>query len=381
MDEDKDKQDQEKGKFAEQTVADWEAMVSKDEKKEDAAKEGASEEDMMAQWEAMSSGDEAPKTLNQNEIDALLGVASQKNDHPNRGIRALIESAMKSYQKLPMLEVVFDRYTRLVSTNLRSLTSENVDVDVRNISSLRFSDYINAVAMPALLGIFRVIEWDNFGMVNISGDLVYALLDVLFGGRKVIKATRFNGKPYTNIEQNVVRQFCDLLLNDLGIAFEPLSPSTFLFERLETNPRFATIARPGDAVILIELDINIEDKGGKLEILLPYATLEPIRELLTQVFLGEKFGKDSTWEHHISKELMNTTITLDAVLAEKETKFENILKLDIGHTIILDCAPGDDVILSCANIKLFAGKLGSFEDNIAVSVERPVHKKLVEMME
>ncbi|MBN9542177.1 MAG: flagellar motor switch protein FliM, partial [Alphaproteobacteria bacterium] len=317
MDEDKDKQDQEKGKFAEQTVADWEAMVSKDEKKEDAAKEGASEEDMMAQWEAMSSGDEAPKTLNQNEIDALLGVASQKNDHPNRGIRALIESAMKSYQKLPMLEVVFDRYTRLVSTNLRSLTSENVDVDVRNISSLRFSDYINAVAMPALLGIFRVIEWDNFGMVNISGDLVYALLDVLFGGRKVIKATRFNGKPYTNIEQNVVRQFCDLLLNDLGIAFEPLSPSTFLFERLETNPRFATIARPGDAVILIELDINIEDKGGKLEILLPYATLEPIRELLTQVFLGEKFGKDSTWEHHISKELMNTTITLDAVLAEK----------------------------------------------------------------
>src|SRR3546814_9511068 len=104
---------------------------------------------------------------------------------------------------------------------------------------------------------------------------------------------RIEGRPYTTIERNLITRMAHVVLADISAAFDPLSPVIFRFERLETNPRFATIARPANAAILVELRIDMEDRGGKLELLLPYATLEPVRELLLQMFMGEKFGRDS----------------------------------------------------------------------------------------
>lgn len=351
-------------------------------------------EDDISAWEAMlnqenqapaSAGEsDAPsatkKALNQDEIDRLLGINSgSKEEDKNKGIKALIDRAMKSYQKLPMLEIVCDRYARIVSTNLRSLTSENVDVDIAPLKFLRFSDYINSVPIPALLTIFKVVEWDNFGIVNMDGEFIYSMVDLLFGGRKVSRPVRFDGKPFTNIEQTIAKQTCDILMNDLSNAFEPISPATFLFERTETNPRFANIARPGDAAILIEMVVRMEERGGKVQILIPYATLEPVKDLLTQVFLGEKFGKDTAWEMHLSNELQNLDIVLEAILDEKTTNFEDIIKLDIGHTILLDLLPGDNVTIRCEGSDMFSGKMGTYNDKIAVSVEKAIHKKLVEM--
>ncbi|MBN8828565.1 MAG: flagellar motor switch protein FliM [Sphingobacteriia bacterium] len=365
-----------KQKKAEDTVAAWEEMVSKEgDKKTPPNGEGQ----LAEEWQNLTSDNGENKGLKKDEIANILNGKSSK-DTENSGIQALIDKAMQSYQRLPMLEIVFDRYTRILSTSFRNLTSENVDVDIRGVHSLRFGDYINSVPMPALLIMFRVVEWDNFGLISLSGELVYSMVDVLFGGRKVYRPIRFDGKPFTNIEQMVVRQICETMLNDIGTAFEPLSPSTFVFERIETNPRFASIARPGDAAIKIDMNISLDARGGTAEILLPYATLEPVRDLLLQVFLGEKFGKDPAWELHIANELYNTTIELEAVLAEKEAKLVDIMKLEIGHTIILDSNPGDDVTINCAGIKMFAGKLGSSGDKIAVSVEKPLHKKLIEMM-
>ena len=100
----------------------------------------------------------------------------------------------------------------------------------------------------------------------------------------------------------------NVVLSDLSAAFDTLSPVTFRFDRLETNPRFATIARPANAAVLARLRIDMEDRGCRLELMLPYATLEPVRELLLQMFMGEKFGRDSIWETHLANELWNTDV-------------------------------------------------------------------------
>ena len=99
-----------------------------------------------------------------------------------------------------------------------------------------------------------------------------------------------------------------IFLADLSSAFDPLSPVNFRFERLETNPRFATIARHANATIVITLRVDMEDRGGRIELLIPYATLEPVRELLLQMFMGEKFGRDSIWEGHLTAELWQTEV-------------------------------------------------------------------------
>ena len=239
------------------------------------------------------------RVLNQDEIDSLLGFDLGDDDGSERsGIRAIINSALVSYERLPMLEIVFDRLVRLTTTSLRNFTSDNVEVSLDNITSIRFGDYLNSIPLPAMLTVFKAEEWDNLGLLVVDSAMIYSVVDVLLGGRRGTAAMRIEGRPYTTIERNLVERMVTVVLNDLSAAFDPLSPVTFRFDRLETNPRFATISRPSNAAIVAKLRIDMEDRGGRLELLLPYATLEPVRELLLQMFMGEKFGRDSIWETH-----------------------------------------------------------------------------------
>lgn len=311
------------------------------------------------------------RVLNQDEIDSLLGFDMEGEDGgENSGIKAIINSALVNYERLPMLEVVFDRLVRMMTTSLRNFTSDNVEVSLDNITSIRFGDYLNSIPLPAILSVFRAEEWDNFGLIMVESSLIYSIVDVLLGGRRGTAAMRIEGRPYTTIERNLVERMLSVVLNDMTAAFEPLSPVTFRHERIETNPRFATIARPANAAILIKLRIDMEDRGGRLEMLLPYATLEPVRELLLQMFMGEKFGRDSIWENHLATELWSTEVDIQAVLDEKKMSLDEVLNLGIGDTIMFNASPDSPTTLRCGGISMVSGKMGRSGQNIAVKVDK-----------
>ncbi len=327
------------------------------------------------QAQAQVAGEEA-KALSQDEIDNLLGFSATPVEEKKTGIEAMLDKALLSYERLPMLEVVFDRFVRMLSTSLRNFTSDNVDVDIHSITSLRFGDYVNSIPMPAILSVFKAIEWENFGIVTYNGSIVYSMVDVLFGGRKSNKPIRIEGRPYTAIEQGIVRQVSDIILVDMGAAFDPLSPATFQFERMETNPRFATIAHPSDTVILLQLRVDMEERGGNIEIMLPLVTLEPIKKLLSQSFMGETFGKDSMWELHLSKEVSNTDVVVEAILGKKKTMMKNIMNLKVGSTIVMDKSPDEDVLLNCQGVNVLKGKIGKVGDDLSIAISQVINKKM-----
>ncbi|MGF1612233.1 MAG: FliM/FliN family flagellar motor switch protein, partial [Kiloniellales bacterium] len=179
---------------------------------------------------------------------------------------------------------------------------------------------------------------------------------------------RIEGRPYTTIERSLVERMLHVVLGDLSAAFDPLSPVSFRFERLETNPRFATIARPGNAAIVAKLRVDMEDRGGRVELLLPYATLEPVRELLLQMFMGEKFGRDSIWEGHLTAELWQTEVEIKAVLDELELPLGDIMNWHVGSRLELNCTPKSKVELRCGDVRMFRGSMGRKSNNIAVRV-------------
>jgi flagellar motor switch protein FliM len=291
------------------------------------------------------------------------------------GIQRIISSGLISYERLPMLEIVFDRLVRLMSTTLRNFTSDNVDVSIDGIVSLRFGDYLNSVPLPAMLGVTRADEWDNYGLAVVDSALIYSVVDVLLGGRRGTAAMRIEGRPYTTIERTLVERLVGVVLDDLTAAFEPLCPVHFRFERLEVNPRFAVISRPSNACVLVRLRVDMEDRGGKLEILLPYATLEPVRELLLQQFMGEKFGRDSIWETHLAEELRHTDIGLDVVLDEQMMPLSSVLNLKVGDQIALGVPPGAPVRLRCGDVPLFEGEMGRKGQRLAVRIDREVERR------
>jgi flagellar motor switch protein FliM len=311
------------------------------------------------------------RVLDQDEIDSLLGIAGGGEGGKDRpsGIQAILNSALVSYERLPMLEIVFDRLVRMLSTSLRNFTSDNVEVSLDNITAIRFGDYLNSIPLPAMLGVFKAEEWDNFGLLMVDSTLTYSIVDVLLGGRRGTAAMRIEGRPYTTIERNLVERLISVVLNDLTSTFDPLSPVTFRFERLETNPRFAAIARPANAAVLARLRVDMEDRGGRMELLLPYATLEPVRELLLQMFMGEKFGRDSIWETHLSGELWQTDVEINAVLDEFPMTLGEVLAWKPGTKLDLDCTPQSMVELRCGDVQLFRGPMGRRGGHIAVKIQ------------
>src|ERR1700734_2888105 len=316
----------------------------------------------------------AERILNQDEIDSLLGFDLSDDTVERSGIRAIINSALVSYERLPMLEIVFDRLVRLMTTSLRNFTSDNVEVSLDNISSIRFGDYLNSIPLPAILSVFRAEELNNFGLLTIDSNLIYSIVDVLLGGRRGTAAMRIEGRAYTTIERVLVERMVEVVLHDCHVAFEPLAPVTFTLDRLETNPRFAAIARPANAAILVKLRIDMEDCGGRTELLLPYATLEPIRKLLLQQFMGEKFGRDSIWENHLATELWSTKVEIDAILDEQIMSLNSIRNLEVGQTVMLNSSPDSKIELRCGGVRLLRGRMGRVGSSVAVRVDEAIER-------
>ena len=334
-----------------------------------------------AQWAALVDGgmddgasERAARLLSQGEIDSLLGFQQSEGDDKDvSGIRAIINSGSVSYERLPMLEIIFDRLVRLMTTSLRNFTSDNVEVTLDAITTIRFGEYMNSIPLPAMLAVFHAKEWDNYGMITVESNLIYSIVDVLLGGRGT-DAIRVEGRPYTTIESNLVMRMIEVILEDAENAFKPLSPVQFKLDRLETNPRFATIARESNAAIRVDLRIDMEDRGGRIEVVLPLSTLEPIRALLLQGFMGEKFGNDAIWEDHLAHEMWKTELPVEAILSQLDMPLSNLLELKVGDTIMLDKKPEEAISLQSGEIELAKVMMGSKDGKVAVRLARKITK-------
>lgn len=347
---------------------DWENMADDGGDNDGASAAGAGDD----LTEPLDDLSDDGRILDQNEIDNLLGFDNDIHGDGQSGIMELINSALVNYERLPMLDIVFDRLVRLMSTSLRNLTSDNVEISLDHISSVRFGDYLNSIPLPAMLSIFKAEEWDDHGLLVVDSSLIYSIVDVLLGGRRGTSAMRVEGRPYTTIETSLIERMVNVVLSDMSSAFDPLSPVSFRLERIETNPRFATITQSSNAGVLVRMRIDMGDRSGRIEIMLPYATLEPIRELLLQMFMGEKFGQDSIWENHLTNELYMTDIEVQAILGEATVSLFDVLNWEPGSTVMFNTRPEDSVELRVGDQVMFMAKTGQKQGNIAVNVEEYV---------
>jgi flagellar motor switch protein FliM len=337
---------------------------------------------MAAGWAAMpdiveDDGEQEGGTdrlMSQEEIDTMLGFSSGDDKDGRNGIQAIVDSGSVAYERLPMLEIIFERLVRLLSTSLRNFFTDNVEVTLESIRSVRFGDYVNSISQPALLSVFKAEEWDNFGLITIESALIYSVLDAMFGGKRGQPAPRIDGRPFTSIEIRMIRRMIELVLSDAEAAFKPLSPVKFTVDRVESNPRFVSISRPANAAIRVELKFDMEGRGGALHLLLPYATIEPIRELLLESFMGEKLGRDPTWENHLATEVWQAGVAVTCVLHETQLPLKRMMKLEIGDTLMFDARPDSVVSLRCGDFVVTEGRIGRVDDKIAVQVVSPLRR-------
>ncbi|MDP2193957.1 MAG: FliM/FliN family flagellar motor switch protein [Alphaproteobacteria bacterium] len=274
-----------------------------------------------------------------------------------------------SYERLPMLEVVIDRLIRYMSTTLRNLTSDNVEVTLNEITASRFGHYISAIKMPTLIGIFKEEHSDNLGLIYPNARLVFSIIDTLLGNRRG-KELDVKDRAYTQIEQVLLERTLALVVTDFARAFQPVAAIGFEFKNVETNLNVAAIARRNAAALICKFDIKMEyERGGKLEILIPYVMIDPIKERLAESYMGEKFGRDAIWEKHLSTQLLDASMNIEAVLPTQKMPLGEVMNWKVGSQLLINASPTDSITLKCGGEILGTGKMGQKSGQVSISIE------------
>ena len=315
-------------------------------------------------------GDMVGGSFDQADIDALFGDFGPTVG--KKGLRAVIESKVISHERLPMLEVVCDRVVRTFASSMRNLTSDGVDVSLEEVTSTRFGEFMNRVALPAMVGVFKIEEWESYGLVTVDSSLIYSVVDALLGGRGGGSPVVIDGRAFTTIETGLVSRMLTLALNDFSEAFAPIEEVNMNLERIETNPRFAAIAGVSNICATATFRVDMDGRGGRFTLVFPYATLEPVRDKLLQRFMGEKSGRDSIWEAHMAAEVRKTSVSMNVLLGEKAMSIADLRSLEIGQTIALHKSPDDALDIACGGVKLAQAQIGQRNGKVAVRLVNDV---------
>ena len=316
---------------------------------------------------AWSDGDESG-----DDISDLFGFDFDAEEGVDRsGLRALINSALVSHRRLPMLDVVFDRTARAMSTSLRQMTDDNVEVALDDVTSTRFGDFLAALPQPTVVGVAYSPLLDNYCLVAADATLVSSIVDLLLGGRRGGGALSIDDRGFTAIELSLAERMLSLLVGDLDAAFKPVADPQFTLDRIETTPRFAAIVQEASVCALAKFRISIDELGGRASIIIPHATLEPLRDELLREFIGEAHGADAMWRDHLAEEVKAASINISAVFAEKEMRLCDIRQMKKGDTLVFNASASSCIDVRSGDALLGRGKIGRSGDRVAVRLDAP----------
>jgi flagellar motor switch protein FliM len=312
--------------------------------------------------------------LSQDEIDALLhGVDSGDVEVETAappagdGVRAYDFAAQDRIVRgrLPTLEVINERFARNFRVSLFSLLRRSADIAVAGVQMLKFSEFVHTLFVPTSLNLIRVAPLRGKGLAVLDPKLVYSVVDTFFGGSGRFQA-KVEGREFTPTENRVIQMVLGLAFKDLADAWRPVLELQFAHAGSEVNPLFANIVAPSEAVVVTSFAIDIENGGGEMHLALPYAMLEPIRDLLDAGVQSATAERDERWALALKDELLTASVDVSAVFAESTLTVRELSALEPGDIIPIDMPEFVDVAAS--GVSLFQARLGASRGNYAVQV-------------
>lgn len=285
----------------------------------------------------------------------------------------IIQKAKLNFEQLPMLEVVFDRFGLSLGAALKSYTSTATDVAIASIDYMSCGEALDSLPSPGFLAMTHARPWDGRVLLALNTDLLFSTLELMLGGRSIQPRPQ-TPRFFTMIEKRVGARLAEIILAEMAEAFATLADVQFVIEELENNPRSTILAPPVSPCIKIMIDVMLEDRGGQIAVLIPHATLEPIRGLLSQVFLGGQLGGDKNWRDSLKNLLEDTPVTLDAILTQIEVPMTDMLGWKVGQTLDLGINSDHPPTVTCSGHEMFSTAMGRCRNgSIALRITEETH--------
>ena len=321
--------------------------------------------------------------LSQSEIDNLLKQLSE-GDLDVDQIQGEDEKQVKNYdfsrptkfskEHLRTLEIIFEHYSRLISTNLPVYLRKNVQVSVASSETVTFSEFSNALSNPSVLGIVNFAPLNGNIIIEIATNLCYAMLDRMLGGsgQPLEKSRDFSDIELT-ILQKLLVMFTQLMREPWKNVVE-ISP---VLSRLETNPQFAQVIAPSDMIAIVTLNMKIGDVEGMVNICRPFFTLEDVMDKLNTKywFSTMQENHDEHYEEYIESMIRRVDIPIKAVLGRSTISVNDFLNLQVGDCIRLDSRVDTDMNVYVGNIKKFTALPGTDRDSYAVQITSVIREE------
>lgn len=315
------------------------------------------------------------KILAQDEVDALLrglsgGEIESENDIPedDTGIVPfdLANQDRIIRGRMPVLEIVNDRFARLCTNALSNAVRKRVELNPISIDMTKFGDFMRSLPVPTSINIFKMDPLRGNAIIVVDSRLVFALVENVFGGAGT--QPKIEGREFTRIEQAIVDRIIKIALDNMEESWRPVHDVKLELVRSEINPQFAAIVPPSDVVVVINFEVELDSSIGSMIICLPYATIEPIRSKLHASFQTERLEVDHAWVARLKERLLETPIELRVRMGCTQITGNQLLRLNIGDVLVLDTDVENMLPCTVSGVTKYWGIAGTVKANKAYQI-------------
>jgi len=302
--------------------------------------------------------------LTQDEIDALLNGVSTGDVETEEEIPEA-EGPVSSYDftsqdrivrgRLPTLEIINERLARYLRLHVYEMIRHTTEVSVGNVQMLKFAEYIHSLFVPASLNLIKVNPLRGTGLIVFDPKLVFAVVDNFFGGDGRFHA-KVEGRDFTLTEQRIIQRMLEISIEGLHESWKTVKEIDIEVLSSEVNPTFANIVTPSEVVVVASFHIEVDGGGGDMHVVLPYAMVEPIRDILEAGVQSDRSDIDERWLISMRDCLMDADVSLSSTLARTELSIREVNELKVGDIIPIDYP--NEVVAEVEGVGLFRGGFG-----------------------
>jgi flagellar motor switch protein FliM len=312
--------------------------------------------------------------LSQDEVDALLkGVTGDvdevKVETDNTGVRSydLAKQERIVRGRMPTLELINERFARQLRIGLFNFMRRTAEISIGPIRILKYNEFIRNLVVPTNLNIVQAKPLRGAALFIFDPNLVFLVVDNLFGGDGRFHS-RVEGRDFTQTEQRIIQRLLGVVLDEYAKSWKPVYALEFEFVRSEMNTQFVNIATPNEVVVVTTFIIEFGATSGEFHICLPYAMIEPVRDLLHGSMQGDHLEVDKRWLRLLTQQIQVAEVELIAILGRAELKIDSILKMKVGDVIDIDIP--DAIAAKVDGIPVMECSYGVFNGQYALKVEK-----------
>lgn len=318
----------------------------------------------------------ADDILSQEEVDALLrGVSGDTEEAP----AAQDSAGPKPYDigrqerivrgRMPTLELVNERFARLLRIGLFNFMRKNAEISVGPVRVLKFSEFVRNLVVPTNLNLVQVKPLRGMALMVIEPALVFQVVDNLFGGHGRFH-TRVEGRDFTPTEMRIIQRLLQVVFDEYEKSWKPIFSLKFEYVRSEMNTQFANIATPTEVVVATSFSIDLGAGGGDFHVCMPYAMLEPIRDVIYSSIQADRSDADDRWLALMTNQVYGAEVELVANLARAQVNVAQLMSLQPGDVISLDLP--DAVVAEVDGVPVLECRYGVKNGQYALKVDKVV---------